>query len=129
MGIAVLANGENYAPKIVEKLYDHALTLSPSGIGNPDCYPLKIEDKPKYLFKYDISPNPASNFVAFKADVLNNKSHQITISDLTGRPLIVVLKNERKKIIDVSNLSNGVYIYSINEDDQIVTSGKLFILK
>ncbi len=39
MGIAVLANDENDVLTILEKLFNYGLTLSPSGIGNPDCIP------------------------------------------------------------------------------------------
>lgn len=129
MGIAVLANGENDATQILEKLYDYGLTLSPSGIGNPNCTPLNVVDRPKHLFLYDIYPNPAMNSVSFRTDNLNMIAHEIIISDITGRSLMSMVKNNAEITIDVSNFSNGIYIYTIKESNNTIATGKLIIHK
>ena len=129
MGIAVLSNGENDVTEITEILYDYGLTLSPSGVGNPVCNPTNVIDTPKYLFLYDVYPNPASDKITFKADNLNISEHEITITNLTGQILLKVNKNESKKNIDISQFSNGLYIYSITENGTIITKGKFIINK
>lgn len=129
MGIAILANGENDVLPILEKLYDYALSLSLSGIGNPDCNPVNLEDTPKFLFLYNVYPNPATNTVSFRADNLSTMSHNITISDITGKSLMSFVKNENEITIDVSNLTNGIYIYTISENNNVIETGKLIIIK
>jgi len=128
-GIAVLANGENGTTEILELLYDYGLTLSPSGTGNPDCNPLFVIDSSKYLFLYNVYPNPASNTVTFEADNLNIVRHEIIISDITGRQLMIFEKNETKMTLDISNLSNGIYIYTVKENNDKIETGKLIINK
>jgi CubicO group peptidase (beta-lactamase class C family) len=127
MGIAVLGNGENGTSQIFEKLYDYGLTLSPSGIGNPDCNPISIIDTPKYLFLYNVYPNPAKNIVNFKAD--NITTNQVNITDVTGKLLVSFVKNDKELTIDVSSLSNGIYFYYITENKAIIKTGKLIINK
>ncbi|MDD4150349.1 MAG: serine hydrolase [Bacteroidales bacterium] len=129
MGIAVLANGENEATQILKLLYDYGLTLSPSGIGNPDCNSTNVIDTPKYLFLYNVYPNPAKDIVTFKADNLNIVQHDIVISDITGNQLMLFEKNDSEITIDVSNLSDGFYFYAIKESNNVIETGKLIINK
>ena len=116
MGVAILANGENDVTQILKILYDYGLSPSPSGIGTH-----------KFLSLYDVYPNPANNIVTFEADNLNVASHEIIISDITGRQLMLFIKNESKITLDISNLSNGIYIYTIKEKNNIIETGKLII--
>lgn len=129
MGIIVLANNHNESKQILEKLYDYGLTLSPSGIGNPDCNPLSVIDAPKHSFLYDVYPNPATNTVVFRTDNVNNNENKIIISDITGRKHIAIIKKENETTIDVSNLSNDIYIYTIKKDQNTIETGKLIINK
>ncbi len=127
MGIAVFANSENDAVNILELLYDYGLTLSPTGAGNPSCNVASPVDTPRYLFLYDVYPNPASSVITFRSDNLNINTHDIVISDLTGREVAKYVKTDLKLTIDVTNYPNGIYFYAIKENGKVVGSGKLVI--
>jgi hypothetical protein len=127
IGIVVLANSEENAVDILELLYDYSLTLSYVGTGNPSCNPTSVVDEPKYLFLYDVFPNPTSETVTFKSDNLDIVTHNIVISDLTGREISSYAKEEEQLTIDVSNFPNGIYFYTIRDNGGIVDSGKLVV--
>jgi len=63
---------------------------------------------------YSLYPNPATSQVVINLDYLpTNKNATITIYDLSGRQLNQVLINNTKQVIDISNMSNGVYIFEL----------------
>jgi CubicO group peptidase (beta-lactamase class C family) len=126
MGIAVLANGDNDVSGIVEILYNYGLTLSSSGTGNPDCNATFVIDAPKNLFHYDAYPNPATNKITFKADN-NIAEHFIVITDITGKQIVKMEKNNNLVDVDISSFKNGMYFYQITENETIVYTGKFIV--
>ncbi len=72
-----------------------------------------------------VYPNPANEYVIFE---LNNSASNIEISDLSGKVMIskVVEHGASKIHLDVSELSEGIYMFRIFEEDQYQT-GKLII--
>lgn len=70
--------------------------------------------------KVSVYPNPTSGLVNF--DFSENKVHNITITDITGK--IIVIKNDpvNNEIVDLSNYSEGIYFVSVKTDEQIITS-------
>jgi len=76
-----------------------------------------------------VYPNPATHSVTFRADNFNTIPHDIIITDLTGRALMVFVKDESEIAVDVSNLSNGIYIYTIMERNHTIKTGKLIIVR
>jgi glycosidase len=75
-----------------------------------------------------VYPNPVSNNVTFKLPVSADKNDIITISDITGRVVLPVnsLNNGsgNKYSFDTSNLTPGIYIYSLTLKGQVHT-GKI----
>ncbi len=72
-----------------------------------------------YDTEYDISPNPASNFLQLQYDQGEIQS-QIRIIDFMGRILKTekTLAGSNRLNIDISDLPEGIYLLTISNDDQ-----------
>src|SRR5690606_28396636 len=57
----------------------------------------------------NVYPNPANDIL--NVDIKNNSNANISIMDMLGREVLYVNANQ---IIDISGLTNGVYIIKIN---------------
>lgn len=83
---------------------------------NGDQASLKIASLASQL---DIYPNPASHRIVVtntsKADV------EITIFNIVGDPMVVRQSVIENVEINISNLSDGVYIVAINNGNEVVT--------
>ena len=84
-----------------------------------DCSPEKMLESLK------IYPNPTANFLNIKILNTNLKNYTFTVSDFNGR---VLSTTQNQKRIDVSKLSSGIYLGTMNVEDQKVTK-KLIIKK
>src|SRR5690554_1628 len=81
----------------------------------------------KQIKELNIYPNPASNFVNFEIDGLENGN--VIINSITGQEVVNTTINNSKQV-DVSNLNNGVYIYTVrNSNGEVVKTNKLIIRK
>ncbi len=67
-----------------------------------------------------IYPNPTKGIINF--EFADNNIQQITISDITGKIIIEKSNIQRNKTIDLSNFANGIYIISIQTDNEIFTT-------
>ncbi|PKR80013.1 hypothetical protein CW751_12375 [Brumimicrobium salinarum] len=75
----------------------------------------------------NVYPNPATNVVNFKVDGLENG--KIVINSITGQEVVNTTISNSKQV-DVSNLNNGVYIYTVsNVNGEVVKTNKLVISK
>ena len=96
-----------------------------------------LSDNPNYLIevmKYDISteidelsknniltyPNPTNGIINF--EFADNKIHQITISEITGKTIIEKVNIQQNEMIDLSNFESGIYIIKIQTDKEIFTT-------
>jgi hypothetical protein len=71
-----------------------------------------------------VYPNPAATHIHI--DLLTNGTYKATLSGVSGQTLITPTSG----VIDVSNLSNGVYILSIYDtQDKLITQNKVVILR
>ncbi len=84
-----------------------------------------LKEKKEIDLSFNVSPNPASNFVNI---TMNNSSEDCIVK------LIDVLGNEilsdrirGNKNIDVSNLKNGIYFVTVSSKDQKVLSRKMIV--
>jgi hypothetical protein len=79
-----------------------------------------------------LNPNPALNYVMVDYTLAISSSLQtIKILDMSGRICLDISIYEKKgyKIIPIKNLSNGIYIFQICQNDTPVISKKLIISK
>ena len=72
-------------------------------------------------------PNPAKNNLTFKSILDNNKDTDIQIFTLQGRQVAEFSFLENEKTIDVSNWSNGLYLFSIIQEEKIIDTKKFNI--
>ncbi len=66
-----------------------------------------------------IYPNPTTGMVYF--DFANNNIQQVTISDITGNQIMEKTQIQQNETIDISGFENGIYIISIQTDEEIFT--------
>ncbi|MFA5573425.1 MAG: T9SS type A sorting domain-containing protein [Brumimicrobium sp.] len=77
-------------------------------------------------YSVNVYPNPASDILNINAEGVNGT---VTIASITGQVVTTANVNNGAKV-DVSNLNNGVYIYTIlDENGNSVKTNKLVIQK
>ena len=74
-------------------------------------------------------PNPASNFVNFDVEMQNVQSASIAIYNMMGQEVIRQDINDSHVSINVSDLTDGVYFYSLIVNNETVKTNKLVISK
>ena len=83
----------------------------------------------EYLIdEINVFPNPVTEKIIFKIDeqlIHNQQDLKLSIVDLTGRKVIRNLELQAETKIDVSTLFNGMYLYTISNNNTILKSGKL----
>ncbi len=72
-----------------------------------------------------VFPNPASSELTITTDLIDA---DLTVMNVLGEVLIKTQLNPVTKL-DVSNLKNGTYLYTISKDKAIIKSDKLIITK
>jgi hypothetical protein len=73
-----------------------------------------------------VYPNPAQNRINFK---VSNVNTILNIVDLTGKLVIAEQLNSKLNTINVSNLENGFYIFSLTSSNGDVSTGNFVISK
>jgi len=82
-----------------------------------------------YLFS-NVYPNPANNFATFNYSYAANVNNaKIVVADLLGKVILSIpLSNkEGKTTIDTKNITNGIYVYSLQLNGRNVNTKKLII--
>jgi hypothetical protein len=74
-------------------------------------FPSNVENQTAIIS--DIYPNPASNFVTIGSENAN-----VLIFDITGK-LVLNVSDSNNQTIDISTLSEGMYIVKINSNGKI----------
>lgn len=94
--------------------------------GNADTTYLKGFDfgtySPPVFSDVTVYPNPTRGLVSFQFPTTISQP-EITLYDVFGR--YIFKKNIVGSQLDISNLSNGTYVYQINDNNQLITYGKL----
>jgi Secretion system C-terminal sorting domain/Pregnancy-associated plasma protein-A len=89
--------------------------------GSTACEPTSVSTTP--LFNWMIYPNPVANNLYLNIDsALLFKNRKVEISDVLGRILIEknISETSNNTIeISLNNISNGIYIVSLNLDNQV----------
>ena len=93
----------------------------------------EIKFAEKFAIKADIYPNPASDNIKIKYDLGGTFSanSQLIIRNLVGAVVktIPLKPTEKEAIASVSDLSSGIYFYSLSIDGVIQNTKKLIIKK
>lgn len=86
-----------------------------------------VARKPETGAQVSVYPLPASNIVSFSIDnVLLAGPANIQVTDLSGRVVYTAKLNQSYFSIDVSDLTSGFYLYTLQADGQLL-SGKLLV--
>ena len=98
----------------MDELYDYALSLSTSGVGNPSCDPLSVDYDAQSVLSLSVYPNPANNSITIQSD----RGGVLSIESVLG---VQTIKQDVKSTdkIDVSSLSVGTYFVVLN--NQVLT--------
>lgn len=72
-----------------------------------------LENIVKKELNYTLYPNPATERLFVKFDELNNSVYYITITNVTGRAVMMLPQPEIWKGIDISTLAKGVYFVQL----------------
>ena len=109
IGIVVLSNGEGELLYVVDELYDYALSLTTSGVGNPSCEDVSIGESFINNPAIQVSPNPATNTLSIESE----KGGLVTLYSILGKQ---ILKQEVSSVaeIDVSELARGNYFIQLD---------------
>ena len=70
---------------------------------------------------FEIDPNPTSVSLNVKLNSGKNQESTVSITDVSGKQVLSATKNSDEFTLDVSSLSKGVYIISINNSNGLKT--------
>lgn len=80
------------------------------------------------LLSYELYPNPASQSITLKLDNLKQKVYYLLIYDFQGQVVKEVSNiNIDKQIIDLSNLTTGLYFFQLSSNRETLFSKKIII--
>lgn len=104
IGIVVLSNGEGELLYVVDELYDYALSLSTSGVGNPSCEDVSIGETVLKTPAIQVYPNPTKDTFTIESE----KGGLVILYSILGEQ---ILKQEVSSVeeIDVSGMESGNY--------------------
>ncbi len=106
------------------------VTIDPDQNNNEACATITapVNEVTRALQNLLVYPNPATSTLNISFDYALAK--QINIMDLSGRIIDQINIDGINTAINVSNLSNGIYIYQINAaDGALINSGKFNVDK
>ena len=83
---------------------------------------LKIADSEIRVF-----PNPMSDIAFIEIENESNRIYSVQIFDLTGKSVRTEKFNSNQHKIEKENLNSGIYFYQIENENQILKTGKLII--
>ena len=93
-----------------------------------DYITVGINENNRKSIELSLFPNPASSVINFSTQ--SNEAHKVLAYDITGKQVALEFLNEGKAKMNVSTLSDGMYLYSIlGKDNQVLTSGKFNVSK
>ena len=76
-----------------------------------------------------IYPNPASTEITLEYSFDDNSIASISIIDMLGSKVLEqqIVGDNNKMNLDISNLANGIYVYSVIKDGEVIDKKKLVI--
>lgn len=70
-----------------------------------------------------VYPNPAKDKLTFRI-AENFTNSEITINDLSGKQIQTIANVSSIENIDISSFSNGIYVFTIKNNNQIIETGR-----
>jgi hypothetical protein len=83
-----------------------------------------LNEQHNFVTAIQVYPNPARDLVVIK-NTLSSTKLSVAVSDATGRVVLTGAIDSNEKKLNISNLSNGVYLLSIKEGDKQLRTIKL----
>jgi hypothetical protein len=83
---------------------------------------IKEEERSQILPTFSVSPNPVFDRVVIRLNIKQGGKYEVCIYDALGKSVVSKTLNldrgSKEEVINISNLSDGVYIVSIRRDKQ-----------
>lgn len=79
--------------------------------------------------KIQVFPNPASNRITILKSDVNNANSSFVITDLYGRIILSDYLTQSETQINIEALIDGIYFYTLSENNNRLQRGKLLIKK
>ncbi len=77
--------------------------------------------------KVSVYPNPVQNFINFEVKANN---YSVRIVDITGKTVSNTISTSSKHRVNTANLNNGIYFYTIiNNNGSVITTNKFVVAK
>lgn len=99
------------------------------GYGYTDDKELRVSDLKEFAYK--AIPNPASDKVRIYTNtssfVSSSNTYYLNLYNHNGNKLITVESKDIFIELDVSHLNNGVYYFEIVNNENFITSGKIYV--
>lgn len=127
IGVAVLNNGEGDNLYVVDELYNYALSLTPSGAGNPPCQSVSIAEAVA-VNEWKLYPNPTTGVVTLSSDFADPRIRLVEVYDMQGRKVLDALTNSSTSI-DISELPSGVYSLRLILADRSSAVAKVVLMR
>jgi CubicO group peptidase (beta-lactamase class C family) len=109
IGVAVLNNGEGDNLYVVDELYNYALSLTPSGAGNPPCQSVSIAEAVA-VNEWRLYPNPTTGVVTVDGDFT-----QCSVFSTDGALVMEIPATNGRNTIDLSGLRHGLYLVQLTD--------------
>lgn len=104
---------------------------NPGLITNTLCFTTDVQETQKLKDEFKIYPNPNSGNFNLEYKLKQNESGIITIMDIAGKLVVSYTLEKNKSILSIyaNELNNGVYLYQIVVNGNVVSANKLIIIK
>jgi len=115
--------------------YDDNTNYHPELIAEPSNKSKAIRVKPNISNMFDanikLSPNPAKDYITFTYDLPPKNIYTVSIYDSKGKEVIVKKLNSNKGVqsIELKNLRSGAYYYTIKDNNKVIKTDKIIVVK
>jgi len=126
--------GHETAMNILQQVFNEIVEEQIDDIIIPTYHsyiPMQESQMPERIIVPSIFPNPNNGTMQLNYELWEEEAGVLAIFDVTGKLVFSYLLDNSKTnfTINESELNNGVYLYQIKVNNQIVNSDKLIIIK
>jgi CubicO group peptidase (beta-lactamase class C family) len=117
IAIAVLTNGEGDNLYICDELLDYGMSLTATGVGNPNCGQVGISEIDDY---FAIFPNPTNDIIH-----VGNTVKSVSVIDITGKVMNTI--NVKNGKINLSKYPKGTYLLNLKDSDGLIHKKQIIV--